>query len=89
MPKELTWRKAIEKVLSQAAGAMHYKDLTDKIIEDGLRVSLGATPTRTVNAHLTTAIKKGRAVHSRRQAKGCFSGRLLEPHRYTLFLLKI
>ncbi|MHC1698985.1 MAG: HTH domain-containing protein [Geobacteraceae bacterium] len=60
MPKEMTWRKAIEKILSEASGAMHYKDLTDKIIEDGLRVSLGATPTRTVNAHLTTAIKNER-----------------------------
>jgi hypothetical protein len=57
MPKELTWRKAIEKVLSEAPGAVHYKDITDKIIEDGLRTSLGATPAATVSAHLTTAIK--------------------------------
>jgi HB1/ASXL restriction endonuclease-like protein with HTH domain len=73
MPKELTWRKAIEKVLSQAAGAMHYKDLTDKIIEDGLRVSLGATPTRTVNAHLTTAIKnEGESCPFQKAGKGLF-----------------
>jgi hypothetical protein len=58
MPKELTWRKAIEKVLSDAPGAVHYKDITDKIVEDGLRTSLGATPAATVSAHLTTAIKK-------------------------------
>jgi hypothetical protein len=58
MSKELTWRKAIDKVLSEASGAMHYKDLTDKIIEDGLRTSLGATPADTVSAHLTTALKK-------------------------------
>jgi hypothetical protein len=58
MPKELTWRKAIEKVLSEAPGAIHYKDLTDKIIEDGLRTSLGATPAATVSAYLTTGIKK-------------------------------
>jgi len=57
MPKEMTWRKAIEKVLSEASGAVHYKDLTEKIIADGLRSSLGATPARTVSAHLTTAIK--------------------------------
>lgn len=57
MGKELTWRKAIEKVLGEAPGAMHYKDLTDKIIADGLRSSLGATPARSVNAELTTAIK--------------------------------
>lgn len=57
MAKQLTWRKAIEKVLSDASGAMHYKDLTDKIIEAGMRTDLGATPAATVSAHLTTAIK--------------------------------
>lgn len=58
MPKELTWRKAIEKILSEAPGAVHYKDITDKIVEDGLRTSLGATPAATVSAYLTNAIKK-------------------------------
>lgn len=57
MAKQLTWRKAIEKVLSDASGAVHYKDLTDHIIEDALRKDLGATPAATVSAHLTTAIK--------------------------------
>jgi len=58
MPKQLTWRKAIEKVVSEAPGAIHYRDLTEKIIEDGLRTSLGATPSATVSAYLTTAIKQ-------------------------------
>lgn len=58
MSKELTWRKAIEKILSAAPTAMHYKDITDRIVSAGLRVSLGATPAATVSAHLTTAIKK-------------------------------
>lgn len=58
MPKEMTWRKAIEKVLSEASGAVHYKDLTEKIIQDGLRSSLGATPVDTVSSNLTTAIKE-------------------------------
>jgi len=57
MSKQLTWRKAIEKVLSEASGAVHYKDLTDQIIEDGLRADLGATPAATVSAQLTTALK--------------------------------
>lgn len=73
MPKELTWRKAIEKVLSEAAGALHYKDLTDKIIEEGLRISLGATPSRTVNAHITTAIKnEGEGCPFQKIGKGLF-----------------
>jgi hypothetical protein len=58
MAKELTWRKAIEKVLSEASGAVHYKDLTEKIIADGLRSNLGATPRRTVSMYLTVAIKR-------------------------------
>src|SRR5438128_11503077 len=58
MPKELTWRKAIEKVLSEAPGVMHYKDITDKIIEDGLRSSLGATPPATVSSVLCMALNE-------------------------------
>jgi hypothetical protein len=57
MTAELTWRKAIEKVLSEAPGAMHYREITEKIIDDGLRSSLGATPARTVYAELYTAIR--------------------------------
>ena len=57
MPK-LTFRKAIDKVLSEAPGAMHYRDLTEQIIEDGLCSTLGATPQRTVSAELNSAIKK-------------------------------
>ncbi|MBA3019193.1 MAG: winged helix-turn-helix domain-containing protein [Proteobacteria bacterium] len=56
MAKEMTWRKAIEKVLSEASGALDYKDIAEKIRSDGLRSSLGATPTSTVSAYLTTAI---------------------------------
>jgi hypothetical protein len=58
MAKELTWRKAIDKVLSEAPGAMHYRDLTEKIIQDGLRSSLGATPQGSVSVELNSAIKK-------------------------------
>jgi len=58
MPKELTWRKAIEKALSEVPGAIHYRDLTEKIINDGLRTHLGATPASTVSAFLTTGIKE-------------------------------
>lgn len=58
MPKEMTWRKAIEKVLTEASGAVHYRDLTERIIQDGLRSSLGATPAATVSFNLTTAIKE-------------------------------
>lgn len=59
MPTEqLTWRKAIEKVLQDAEGAMHYKDIADEIVSRGLRVKIGATPPATVSAQLTTSIAK-------------------------------
>ena len=58
MSQQLTWRKAIETVLSETPGAIHYTDLSDKIIEKKLRTSLGATPTATVSAHLSLGIKK-------------------------------
>ena len=57
MGKELTWRKAIEKVLSEAPGAMHYKDISDTIIRDRLRINLGATPPSSVASIAVTAIK--------------------------------
>ncbi|KAB7619403.1 HTH domain-containing protein [Alkalilimnicola sp. S0819] len=41
MAKELTWREAIDKVLSESSDPMHYKDIADKIISDGLRKNLG------------------------------------------------
>lgn len=56
--KELTWRKAIEKVLQEADGAVHYKDIAEKIVSDGLRHNVGATPAATVSANLTSSIIK-------------------------------
>jgi hypothetical protein len=58
MPQEMTWRKAIEKVLSDASGAVHYKDIADKIMQNKLRSTIGATPAATVSYELTTAIRK-------------------------------
>lgn len=58
MSKELTWRKAIEQILSSAPGAVHYRDISDAIIAQSLRTSLGATPAATVSAQLITAIKR-------------------------------
>lgn len=73
MPKEMTWRKAIEKALSEAPGAIHYRDLTERIITDGLRSNLGATPASTVSAFLTTAIKEeGDACPFQKVGKGLY-----------------
>lgn len=58
MPRDMPWRRAIEKVLAEADGPMHYKDIAEKIVSDGLRTqSVGATPAATVSANITTSIK--------------------------------
>lgn len=61
MKKELTWRKAIEKVLSESNGSMHYKDIASQIAAEGLRKIVGATPAATVRATVTSSlIKEGK-----------------------------
>ncbi|PIY27540.1 MAG: hypothetical protein CO105_02160 [Comamonadaceae bacterium CG_4_9_14_3_um_filter_60_33] len=57
MAKEATWREAIDRVLGAATSPLHYKEITDKILADGLRSSLGATPAATVNAQISASIK--------------------------------
>ena len=57
MSKELTWRKAIEKVLGDAPEALRGTEIADKISADGLRLNMGATPANTVFAIISTAIK--------------------------------
>ena len=57
MPAELTWRKAIDKVLGASAVPLRYNEITEKIIADGLRQNIGATPAATVNAQISASIK--------------------------------
>ena len=74
MPSELTWRKAIDKVLSASATPLHYNEIAERIIADGLRHSLGATPAATVSGHITSSIKKeGAASPYVKIARGTFS----------------
>lgn len=74
MAKELTWKKAIDKVLAASPQPLHYKEITEKIISDGLRTSLGATPAATVNAQISASIKKhGDSSPYVRVAKGTFA----------------
>ena len=62
MGNEMTWRKAIEKVLSKASGAVHYKDIADKIIAERLRWNVGATPAATQLVSHYGAQEGGRAL---------------------------
>ena len=57
MPKELTWRKAIDKILAASPSPLHYNEITEQIISEGLRMTVGATPAATVNAQISASIK--------------------------------
>lgn len=74
MNQEFTWREAIEKVLIEASTPLHYTEITERIIADDLRQSLGATPAATVNATIATSIKKlGAKSPYVRVSKGTFT----------------
>ena len=73
MPTELTWGQSIKKVLGESPGPMHYSDITDRIVADGLRQNLGATPAATVIATLATSIKhQGKKSPFVRVSKGTY-----------------
>jgi hypothetical protein len=57
MTTGLTWRKAIVTVLGSSSTPLHYNEITERIISEGLRQKLGATPAATVNAHIAASIK--------------------------------
>jgi len=74
MPAELTWKRAIDKVLGSSSTPLHYNDITERIISLGLRKNLGATPAATVSAQITASIKHdGSASPYIRVAKGTYT----------------
>lgn len=74
MASDMTWRKAIDKVLGSSATALHYNEITERIISEGYRKSLGATPAATVNAQISSSIKRdGVSSPYIRVAKGTFA----------------
>ncbi len=76
MPPELTWKEAIEKVLGSSFTPLHYNEITEKIISEGFRKNLGATPAATVNAKISASIKHdGDSSPYIRVSKGTFAMR--------------
>lgn len=57
MTKELRWEEAIKKVLSESPHPLHYMEIRKKIISDGLRTKLGATPAFHVNSKINSSIR--------------------------------
>lgn len=73
MRNEITWKCAIEKVLQNSTVPLHYEEITDKIISDGLKKAIGATPSATVNAQISSSIKhEGLRSPYERVARGTF-----------------
>ena len=71
---DMKWQEAIQKILGSSPVALHYREITEKILEEGLRKSVGASPAATVNAQLSNSIKVHREDSPyRRTAKGIYT----------------
>lgn len=53
----MSWREAIEKVLSEEARPLHYSEISELTLSKGYYKTAGATPDATVNAQITSSIK--------------------------------
>ena len=70
----MTWKSAIYKVLKETVEPLHYKEIAERILSEGLRTTAGATPADTVNSALTTSIKhEGEKSPYVRVSKGIFA----------------
>jgi hypothetical protein len=56
--RNLSWEDAIQQVLKDADGALHYAEISERIVSKGLRQSVGATPAATVAANLSSSLKE-------------------------------
>lgn len=50
----MTWKDAIIAVLEEEGTPMHYRDITQKILDEKYKPHSGATPEMTVSNQLTT-----------------------------------
>jgi restriction system protein len=53
----MTFLEAAWHILNQAAEPLHYREITNRAIEQGLVETTGETPARTMNAQLSTSIR--------------------------------
>ena len=74
---------AVEKVLSEARQPLHYGAITERFEKRGLWHSEGKTPRATVNASMTTDIKKnGESSRFQRIDRGVFALRSWDTEEY-------
>ena len=71
--KNLSWKKAAVQVLRAAGKPLHYAEITQRILDDGLKTTAGATPADTLNATISVSItKEGPSSPFARHASGVY-----------------
>lgn len=69
--EDMPWHDAIKKVLEEKGTAMHYKEIAEEIVSQGLRSSAGAKPANFVSVSADASLKKdGDNSPFRRVARG-------------------
>lgn len=53
----MSWREAIQRVLTEAETPLHYAEISEQILSRGYYKTDGATPAATVNAQISASIK--------------------------------
>lgn len=54
----MTWDEAVQAVLRQAGGALHYSEIAERVVAQGLREDVGATPNQTVAATISMSLRE-------------------------------
>ena len=55
--RNLTWKEAIIRVLREAAEPLGYREIAERILQQGLRNTIGRTPHNTVHRELSEMIR--------------------------------
>ena len=56
--RDMPWEEAIQRVLADADGVLHYGEIADRIVSQGLRHSVGVTPAATVSVALGNSLRR-------------------------------
>ena len=54
---EMSWKDAAKRVLEAAGKPLHYVEITDRILDQGLKTKSGATPSTTLNSTINWVIQ--------------------------------
>lgn len=84
MAEDMPWYNAIIKVLKEAGTAMHYKEIAEEIVSQGLRSNVGTTPATSVSVSLNASLKQdGEKTPFRRVARGEYRSVTKQCHEHS------